>query len=206
MCIESAYGQKSTKHSPYQFTSTTNQHLDSHRVLRDITELNTLTHAITSFAMLHKTEILCHIGLVERTIQQICSPNHSRVPHLIRSRPTYTSPNQARLPAPGDHHILNQFVQPPTSHLTSSFTPWFLARPWSDLRLYVTPSSTIAGTIDEYASSQIRRVSLWPKPKLISKATLLQPHPRIVEMWEEQQIERKTGAQRIEQNVNRFMG
>ena len=171
MCIESAYGQKSTKHSPYQFTSTTNQHLDSHRVLRDITELNTLTHAITSFAMLHKTEILCHIGLVERTIQQICSPNHSRVPHLIRSRPTYTSPNQAR-----------------------------------DLRLYVTPSSTIAGTIDEYASSQIRRVSLWPKPKLISKATLLQPHPRIVEMWEEQQIERKTGAQRIEQNVNRFMG
>jgi hypothetical protein len=44
------------------------------------------------------------------------------------------------------------------------------------------------------------------EPQLISKAALLQSYPHIVEMWEEQQNERRTEAQRIEQNLNRFMG
>jgi hypothetical protein len=43
------------------------------------------------------------------------------------------------------------------------------------------------------------------EPQLISKAALLQSHPHIVEMWEEQQNERRIEAQRSEQNFNRFV-
>lgn len=42
------------------------------------------------------------------------------------------------------------------------------------------------------------------EPQLISMAVLLQSHPHIVEMWEAQQSQQRTEAQRIEQNVNRF--
>lgn len=96
-----------TRYCPYQSRSTTNQHLNSQNP-RDIIELSILMHTVTSFAILHKTEILSYIGSVERTIQQTCSSNHSRVPHLIRSRPTYTSPNQASLPTLGgiSHSLL----------------------------------------------------------------------------------------------------